>query len=96
MNISLSPELEKLVNEQVASGQYNSPSEVVREALKLLKEQDTLRQMRLEELRKEVALGVEQMDQGKFSTYDSSKALADEIKAEGRKRLSRKAKKKAS
>ncbi len=96
MNISLTPELEKLVNEKVANGLYNSPSEVVCEALMLLKEQDTLKQMRLEELRKEVALGVEQMERGEFSTYDSSKALADEIKAEGRKRLSRRAKKKAS
>jgi len=31
MNVSLTPELEKLVNEKVASGLYNSASEVIRE-----------------------------------------------------------------
>ena len=35
MNVSLTPELEKLVNAKVESGRYNSASEVVREALRL-------------------------------------------------------------
>ena len=43
MNVSLTPELETLVNEKVKSGDYNSASEVVREALRLLKEQDELK-----------------------------------------------------
>jgi len=33
MNVSLTPELEHLVNQKVESGMYNSASEVVREAL---------------------------------------------------------------
>ena len=55
MNVSLTPELEQLVTEKVASGMYNSASEVVREALRLLKERDEIRQSRLEELRREIA-----------------------------------------
>ncbi len=43
MNVSLTPELEKLVADKVGSGRYNSASEVVREALRLLEEQDQLR-----------------------------------------------------
>ncbi len=85
MNVSLTPELEKLVQEKVASGLYNSASEVVREALRLMKEQDLLKQMRLEELRKEVAFGVEQMERGEFTAHGSTKALSKETKAEGRK-----------
>ncbi len=38
MNVSLTPELEKLVQEKVASGLYNSASEVIRESLRLLHE----------------------------------------------------------
>lgn len=34
MNISLTPELEKFVTDQVKSGQYKSSSEVIREALR--------------------------------------------------------------
>ncbi|MCC6444776.1 MAG: type II toxin-antitoxin system ParD family antitoxin [Armatimonadetes bacterium] len=36
MNILLTPELEKVLYEKVASGQYSSASEVIREGLRLL------------------------------------------------------------
>ena len=34
MNVSLTPELERLVHERVESGLYNNASEVIREALR--------------------------------------------------------------
>jgi putative addiction module CopG family antidote len=40
MNVSLTSELEELVNEKVRSGLYQTASEVVREALRLLKQRD--------------------------------------------------------
>ncbi len=40
MTISLSPKLEKLVHDKVASGQYESAEAVVAEALRLLQEQE--------------------------------------------------------
>ena len=40
MNVSLSPALEDFIKTKVDSGLYNSTSEVVREALRLLQEQD--------------------------------------------------------
>jgi hypothetical protein len=39
-NVSLTPELERFVDANVESGLYNNASEVVREGLRLLKEQD--------------------------------------------------------
>lgn len=59
MNVSLTPELEKFVTERVKSGMYHSSSEVVREALRLLKEQDVLKEVRLSELRREIQQGRE-------------------------------------
>lgn len=58
MNVSLTPELEKLVEEKVASGLYTSASEVVREALRLLAESDRQRAMRVHELRDHIAKGL--------------------------------------
>ena len=63
MNVSLTPELEKMVAERVTSGRYASASEVIREALRLLEERDQLNQ-----LRQEVRLGLEQLDQGRRLT----------------------------
>lgn len=64
MNVSLTPELEQFVQEKVKSGRYLSASEVVREALRLLEERDRIQQMKLETLRKEIMIGVEQIGRG--------------------------------
>lgn len=64
MNVSLTVELEQLVHEKVKSGRYLSASEVVREALRLLAERDQLREIRIETLRKEIAIGSDQSDRG--------------------------------
>lgn len=67
MNISLTPNLEVLIQEKVKSGLYNDASEVVREALRLMHERDTRDQAKLEQLRKEAALGFEALDREEFS-----------------------------
>jgi antitoxin ParD1/3/4 len=58
MNVNLTPQLEELVRSKVASGLYTSASEVVREALRLMEEQDRLREARLEQLRSDVRQGL--------------------------------------
>ena len=40
MNVSLNPTLEKYIHDKVSSGLYNSSSEVIREALRLLQTED--------------------------------------------------------
>jgi antitoxin ParD1/3/4 len=82
MNVSLTPELERLVNDKVATGLYTSASEVVREALRLLKDQDEIRAVTLQELKRDVAAGVEQLDRGQSSALDMAA-----VKAKARKRM---------
>ena len=76
MNVSLTPELERLVHQKVESGRYLSASEVVREALRLLEERDQLRELKLEELRKLVAIGIEEADQDEVGPLDVDATLA--------------------
>ncbi len=59
MNVSLTKELEEFVRQKVASGLFSSSSEVVREALRLLHEQDRLYQERLSALRADIREGIE-------------------------------------
>ena len=82
MNVSLTPELERLVNEKVESGLYQTASEVVREALRLLKERDHAR----EHLRSDVQAGFDQLAGGEGRAYDkiSGRQLAAQIKSRGR------------
>jgi antitoxin ParD1/3/4 len=64
MNVHLTPELEQLVQTKVKSGRYNSASEVVREALRLMEQKDELRTIQLQELRKRMDNGLAQAERG--------------------------------
>ncbi len=70
MNVNLTPQLEDLVRSKVSSGLYTSASEVVREALRLMQEQDRLREVKLEELRLEVRRGLESSPSKAWSASD--------------------------
>jgi antitoxin ParD1/3/4 len=58
MNVNLSPQLEAMVKAKVASGRYTSASEVVREALRLMEQQDQLRLLQFEQLRRDIQDGL--------------------------------------
>ena len=64
MNVSLTPELEQYINEQVKSGKYASVSEIIGEALRLLWERDRIRDARLAELKEKIRVGIEELDRG--------------------------------
>jgi len=72
MQVKLTPELDRLVQEKVASGLYESPSEVVREALRLLFEREPV----LDWLRQEARSGFEQLDAGEVVEVGREQFLA--------------------
>jgi antitoxin ParD1/3/4 len=82
MNINLTPQLEDLVRRKVESGLYNSASEVVREALRLMEEQDQIKAAKLDQLRRDIRLG---LDSGPGSVWDP-----EAVKRSGRARRERK------
>lgn len=66
LNISLTPELEEFVASRVGSGRYQSASEVVRQGLRLLQDQETTRHAQLEGLRNQIRIGLDQADRGEL------------------------------
>lgn len=64
MTIHLTPELEQWIQDKIKTGRYNSASEVVREALRLLEEHDQIRQMRIQEMRGKVQEGWDSLRRG--------------------------------
>jgi antitoxin ParD1/3/4 len=88
MNISLTTELDNYVHQKVQSGLYHSASEVIREGLRLLKEQDALKSARLAQFEKELDLGIKQIESGEYIEVSAHELpqLAETIKADGRKR----------
>ena len=74
MNVSLTPELEAFITQQLSSGLYNSASEVVRQALRLLVDAEQQKQVKLIALRKAISDGV---DSGDATTWDVSAFLQE-------------------
>ena len=78
MNINLTPSLEKMVRDKVKSGLYTSASEVIREALRLMADQDTIRQAKMDLLRQDIRAG---MKSGAAIVWNP-----EEVKKAGRKK----------
>lgn len=75
MNVSLTPELERIVNQKVECGMYNSASEVVREGLRLLQKRDEMHNSKLDALRAEIQKGTDSLEAGRHS--DLAEAMVD-------------------
>jgi antitoxin ParD1/3/4 len=76
MNINLTPQLEEMIRQKVNSGMYNSASEVVRDALRLMDEKDRLRAAKVNQLQQDIQEG---LNSGPVTAWDH-----EEIKREGR------------
>lgn len=81
-SLPLPPELREFLQTKMSTGQYASENDVVCEALTFLRERDQARAARLTELRRDIQIGLEQLDRG-----DSKPFNPHEIKAEVRRRL---------
>ena len=75
MNFSLTPGLEQFVRDLAASGDYNNASEVVREALRLLKRVEEQRELKTERLRMAIREGDEALARSEATDLDSDEEL---------------------
>jgi antitoxin ParD1/3/4 len=82
MNVSLTPELEAMIRQQVDTGRYNNASEVVREALRLLDEHQ-----RRQHLRSLLAVGLEQAQRGELVEFTPE--LVEDIARRAKERFLR-------
>jgi len=87
MNVSLTPELDKFVAGKVESGRYNSASEVVREALRLLEEHDGVRAAQLAAFNQEIGSRLAALDRGEHIKPKAARQRIEQ-KSRERRRLS--------
>lgn len=73
MNINLTPQLETMVREKVTSGLYGSASEVMREALRLMEQQDRRRGIELEQLRRDIQEGIDSGSAGELDLAEAKR-----------------------
>jgi len=85
MNVHLGSTLDRFVASLIKTGLYQSQSEVLREGLRLLKEREDLKALRLNELRQKIAIGAAEADQGRFI---DGPGVFQKIRARGRRKRS--------
>ena len=73
MNISLTPELAKIIRDKVKSGLYSNASEVVREAVRSLDSGDAIRKLQIAHLQQLLKPGLREADQGIYAEYSLEK-----------------------
>ena len=85
LSISLPGPMRKFVQQQVKAGSFSTSSEYIRSLLR----SETERQRKLEALRKDIQVAIDQVDRGEYTEHDAESLhdFIDGIKAEGRRRL---------
>src|SRR5437899_6344363 len=74
-NINLTEHFDRFVERQVSSGRYSNASEIVRDALRLLEEEEQERATKLKALRQAARQGFDQLDQGKGHVLKGKNAI---------------------
>ncbi len=71
MTLVLTPELDEFIQSQIANGKYTSSNEIIIAALQLLAERERLYQGHFEQLKHEIAIGVEEANRGELIDADT-------------------------
>lgn len=78
-NINLTDALDRFVAKKVESGAYQNASEVVRAGLRLLQAEEAERAARLKRLKAEIQKGVDDIEAGRYTVYESAQALFEDV-----------------
>lgn len=82
MNVTLAPDSEQYLREQVAAGKFPSADAAISEALRRMRDYE----LKLDELRRDIAVGIEQADQNLTSVFTA--ATVERIKSQARQHAS--------
>jgi antitoxin ParD1/3/4 len=77
MNVALHPRLARFVEEQVQSGRFRSAEDVVNGALARLQAESELSAEEVDELRADVAAGIDEADRGELEPWDAEGVWAE-------------------
>jgi antitoxin ParD1/3/4 len=74
-NVVLTTHQADLVEQLVASGQYQNASEVLRDGLRLIESRNAEEKARLKALREAARVGIADIEAGRFRSFESADAL---------------------
>ena len=80
-NVVLTESQAQLVENLVSSGRYQNASEVLREGLRMIREREQEAADRLQVLREAVAVGMRDIQEGRYTALDDEAALRSHMAA---------------
>jgi antitoxin ParD1/3/4 len=78
MNVLLKPELRKFVAEKVKAGQFADASDLLNEAVEVLRDQERFTPSHEAYLRRELKRGLDELDRGEYSNFTAETVIARE------------------
>jgi antitoxin ParD1/3/4 len=89
MNVSLTPEIERLVREKIARGEYESAEAFVSQAVQRMIDEDNEEDALRDQIRGRIEAAEAEIDRGEYGEYDegSINELAKDVHRRGLKRL---------
>jgi antitoxin ParD1/3/4 len=81
MNVTLPPELESFVRYKMANGPYRDVGEVICEALSALRERDEHYMQKLADLRREIDIGIAEIERGAVAPFTDATLELIKIRA---------------
>jgi antitoxin ParD1/3/4 len=75
-NISLTPQQSAFIDEVVESGEFQNASEAMRAAIRVMQERREMRALKLEKLRAELQLGIDDLEAGRYVELDATELRA--------------------
>ena len=79
-NIALTDQQAVFIEQLINSGEYENANEVLAKGLHLLEEERAEQAAKLEALRAEVQKGIDDIEAGRYTTFNSAKELADNFR----------------
>jgi antitoxin ParD1/3/4 len=89
-NVVLTDRQAKFVEKMVASGRYQNASEVMREGLRLVEQQEAENAAKLKALREAVQLGIDDIEAGRYRIFENGDELEAHLKSVASAALNRK------
>lgn len=80
-NVVLTDRQEEFIERLVASGRYQNASEVLRDGLRLVERREAEDKARLMALRAAVRIGIEDIEAGRYRTFENPAELRRHLKA---------------
>lgn len=77
MEAALAPDIQEMVRQAFETGRYPTPDDVLREALRLLRERDDDYRRRLDALRTDIGIGLADIERGDVADLDIEAIIAE-------------------